>query len=122
MITLAKDGMRTDLEKIWRACFDDSDEAVRYFFDYKYNPNTCAVYVDEGIGRPVSMLHMIEGFITEDSEIIPVMYIYAAATRPDYQGRGIMRQLLGFAERCAAARRQRYMILIPGSRELFRFY
>jgi len=122
MLTLAKDGMRTDLEKIWRMCFDDSADYVRYFFDYKYNPNTCAVYVDEAIGRPVAMLHMLEGFITEDSEIIPIQYIYAAATRPDYQDRGIMKQLIEFARRCAEMRGQRYMVLVPGSRELFKFY
>ncbi len=122
MLMLAKDGMRTDLERIWRMCFDDPADYVRYFFDNKYNPNTCAVYVDENIGRPVAMLHMIEGYITEDSEIIPVQYIYAAATRPDYQRRGIMGQLLEFARRCAEARGQRYQILVPGSRELFKFY
>ncbi len=122
MLTLAKDGMRTDLEKIWRMCFDDSADYVRYFFDYKYNPNTCAVYVDETIGRPVAMLHMLEGFITEDSEIIPIQYIYAAATRPDYQNRGIMKQLIEFARRCAEIRGQKYLVLVPGSRELFRFY
>lgn len=122
MLTLAKDGMRTDLERIWKMCFDDPADYVRYFFDYKYNPNTCAVYVDESVGRPVAMLHMLEGYITEDSEIIPVQYIYAAATRPDYQRRGIMRQLIEFARRCAQVRGQKYMILVPGSRELFRFY
>lgn len=122
MITLAKDGMRTDLEKIWRACFDDPDDAVRYFFDFRYNPNACAVYIDEGIGRPVAMIHMLEGYITEDSEICPVMYIYAAAVRPDYQGKGIMKQLLDFACRCANARRQKYMIAVPETRDLFRYY
>lgn len=122
MLTLAKDGMRTDLERIWKMCFDDPADYVRYFFDYKYNPNTCAVYVDETVGRPVAMLHMLEGYITEDSEIIPVQYIYAAATRPDYQRRGIMRQLIEFARRCAHLRGQKYMILVPGSRELFKFY
>lgn len=122
MLMLARDGMRTDLERIWRMCFDDSPEYVRYFFDHKYNPNTCAVYVDEAIGRPVAMLHMIEGFITEDSEIVPIQYIYAAATRPDYQRRGIMKQLIEYARRCAEARGQKYMVLVPGSRELFKFY
>jgi len=65
---------------------------------------------------------MLEGFITEDSEIIPIQYVYAAATRPDYQGRGIMTKLIEFARRCAEVRGQKYMVLVPGSRELFRFY
>ncbi len=122
MITLARDGMRTDLERIWRLCFGDPAEYVSYFFDNRYNPNSCIVYVDETVGRPVAMLNMLDCSVTEDSEIVPAQYIYAAATRPDHQGRGIMSLLLEYARRYAASRGQKYLILVPGSRELFRFY
>ncbi len=114
--------MRTDLERIWRQCFGDPPEYVSYFFDNRYNPNSCIVYVDESVGRPVAMLHMLDCSVTEDSEIVPAQYIYAAATRPDHQGRGIMSLLFEYARRYAAARGQKYLILVPGSRELFRFY
>lgn len=122
MITLARDGMRTDLERIWRTCFGDSPEYVSFFFENRYNPNSCLVYIDETVGRPVAMLHMLDCSVTEDSEIVPSQYIYAAATRPDHQGKGIMSQLMEYARRIAAARGQKYMLLVPGSRELFRFY
>ncbi len=122
MITLAKDGMRTDLERIWKLCFNDPSDYVKYFFDYRYNPNACAVYIDETVGRPVAMLHMLDASITEDSEIVPVQYIYAAATRPDYQGKGIMSALLEFSKRFAEANGQRYQILVPGERSLFKYY
>jgi len=122
LITLARDGMRTDLERIWRMCFGDPAEYVSYFFDNRYNPNSCIVYVDETVGRPVAMLHLLDCSVTEDSEIVPAQYIYAAATRPDHQGRGIMSLLLEYARRYAEARGQKYLILVPGSRELFRFY
>lgn len=114
--------MRTDLERIWKLCFGDPAEYVNYFFDNRYNPNSCLVYVDETVGRPVAMLHMLECSVTEDSEIVPAQYIYAAATRPDHQGRGIMSMLMEYARRYAESRGQKYMILVPGSRELFRFY
>lgn len=122
MITLAKDGMRTDLEYIWRACFDDSSSYIRYFFDNRYNPNNCAVYIDTATGRPVAMLHMLSCTINEDGALIPAQYIYAAATRPDHQRRGIMTYLLEYARRCAVARGQAYMVLVPGTRDLFKFY
>lgn len=122
MITLARDGMRTDLERIWRACFGDSPEYVSYFFDNRYNPNNCLVYVEESVGRPVAMVHLLECSVTEDSEIVPAYYVYAAATRPDHQGRGIMTLLMEYARRLAASRGQKYMILVPAGRELFRFY
>lgn len=123
MITLAKDGMRGDLERIWRSCFpEDPPEYVKYFFDNRYNPNACVVYIDDEGGRPVSMIHMLDATITEDSEVVPVQYIYAAATRADHRGRGIMHRLMEYARRYAVAKRQKYMVLVPGSRELFRFY
>lgn len=122
MITLARDGMRGDLEYIWRACFGDPSDYVKYFFDFRYNPNNCAVYVDDSSGRAVAMIHMLPAAITEDAEVVPVQYIYALATRPDHQGRGIMTALLRFAEQYANHRRQRYLILSPGNRELYRLY
>jgi len=122
LITLARDGMRTDLERIWRTCFGDPPEYVSYFFDNRYNPNSCIVYVDESVGRPVAMVHLLECSVTEDSEIVSAQYVYAAATRPDHQGRGIMSLLLEYARRYAASRGSKYLILVPGSRELFRYY
>lgn len=114
--------MRTDLERIWKLCFNDSPETVKYFFDFRYNPNACAVYIDENVGRPVAMLHMLDANITEDNEIIGAQYIYAAATRPDYRGRGIMRQLIEFARRYAALKNQKYIILVPHDKKLFKYF
>jgi len=122
MITLARDGMRGDLEYIWRACFGDPSDYIKFFFDFRYNPNNCAVYIDDESGRAVGMVHMLPASITEDAEAVPIQYIYALATRPDHQGKGIMTALLRFAEGYAARRRQRYMALCPGSRELYRLY
>lgn len=123
MICLAKDGMRQDLERIYRLCFpEDSIEYSRAFFDRRYNPNSCIVYVDEEAGRAVAMLHLLDAFITDDSEIIPVQYVYAAATRPDHQGKGIMGRLLEAAQLVAKRRNIRYSVLVPGSHSLCRYY
>lgn len=122
MITIAKDGMRTDLERIWRLCFNSPADTVRYFFDYRYNANSCAVYIDESVGRPVAMVHMLNANITEDSEIIPTQFIYGAATRPDYQRRGIMKQLMVFAHRYAAVCGQKYQVLVPAARSQFKYF
>lgn len=121
MITLARDGMQTDLERIWKLCFGTGTERFRYFFDNRYNPNRCVVYIDETVGHPVAMLHMLDASITEDSEIIPVQYLCAAAVRPDYRGRGIMRALVDYSRRVAQAERIRYQVVVPGSKELFRY-
>ena len=122
LITLARDGMRSDLERIWRSCFDSPPEQVKYFFDHRYNPNACAVYIDDESGRPVAMAHLLDASITEDGGIIPAQYICALATRPDHQGKGYMAALLEFARKMAVSRRQKYMIVSPGKREYYRMF
>lgn len=122
MISQAKDGMRSDLERLWRGCFGDTDSYVKYFFDYRYNPNNCLVYVDEEVGRPVAMLHMLNANITEDSELSRAMYIYAACTRADYRRKGIMQSLVDFSKKCAKINGQKYIMLVPQTRELFKYY
>lgn len=114
--------MRPDLERIWKMSFpDDPPEKIRYFFDRRYNPNTCIVYVDPVSGRPVSMMHLIDAFITDDNEIAPSLYIYAAATRPDFRGQGLMSKLLNASQQYAQAGKRKYTIAAPGTSDRFHF-
>ncbi len=123
MITLARDGMRPDIERIWRLCFpEDSPESVRYFFEHRYNPNSCIVYIDNNSGRPVAMLHILDLMVTDDSEIKNGQYIYAAATRPDFQGQGIMKKLVAASQKYAESRNKQYSLLVPAQHSLFKFY
>ncbi|MDR1564505.1 MAG: GNAT family N-acetyltransferase [Oscillospiraceae bacterium] len=121
MFSLAKDGMRPQLEELWQIAFNDTPGNIRFFFENRYNPNNCAVYTDK-MGNVAAALHMLPASITEDSEILPVQYIYAAATLPQYQGKGVMTSLLVYAERIARARGQEYSILVPAEKPLFKFY
>lgn len=123
LITLARDGMRPDIERIWRLCFpDDAAEAVGYFFEHRYNPNACIVYIDSVSGRSVAMLHVLDMLITDDSEIKQGQYLYAAATRPDFQGKGIMTRLISAAQQFAEARGKTYTAVVPGEHSLIKFY
>lgn len=121
MFTLAKDGMRPQLEGLWKEAFGDSDAMIKFFFDNKYDPNRCAVYTDKS-GRVAAMLHTLPSMITEDNEIIGAQYIYAAATAKRYRGKGVMTALLKYASKLAQARGQVYSILVPANNELFDYY
>lgn len=115
--------MRPDIERIWKLCFpNDSPDVIRYFFDHRYNPNACIVYVDNISGRPVSMLHIMDMMITDDSEIKNAQYLYAAATRPDFQGQGIMTKILAAAQKYAESRNKVYSVLLPAEQSLIKFY
>ena len=85
MIVYPQDSMKSDLERLWRMCFGDSEAYIRYFFENRYIPENCLAYVDESVRRPVAMLHLLDVSIAEDGGLIPSQYIYAACTRPDYR-------------------------------------
>lgn len=121
MFSLAKDGMRPQLEGLWKEAFHESDALIKFFFDNRYDPNQCAVYTDKS-GRVAAMLHTLPAMITEDNEILGIQYIYGAATAERYRNRGVMSALLKYASKLAQARGQVYSVLVPANKELFGYY
>ena len=122
MIVFPQDSMKSDLERLWRTCFGDTDEYIRYFFVNRYVPENCLVFVDDAVRRPVAMLHLLNLFIAEDGGLVPSQYIYAACTRPDYRRQGIMRQLIEMAQKLGEYRNLKYSVTVPAQPRLFRYY
>lgn len=122
MIVFPQDSMKSDLERLWRSCFGSSQATIRFFFENRYVPENCLVYVDETVRRPVAMLHLLGTTISEDGGLVPSQYIYAACTRPDYRRQGIMRELIEMAQKLGNYRRLKYSVAVPGEPRLFRYY
>lgn len=122
MIIFPQDGMKSDLKRLWRACFGDSEDYISFFFEHRYIPENCLVYVDRMIKRPVAMLHLLPVTISEDGGLSSAQYIYAACTRSDYRKQGIMAQLLDTAIKLGQSRGIKYSVTVPAERHLFRYY
>ena len=122
MIVYPQDSMKSDLERLWRTCFGDSEQYIRYFFENRYVPENCLVFVDETVRRPVAMLHLLNVSIAEDGGLVPSQYIYAACTRPDYRRQGVMRELIETAQKLGAFRKLKYSVTVPAEPRLFRYY
>lgn len=122
LIIFPQDGMRSDLERLWRACFGDSPEYIRFFFEHRYVPENCLVYVDEMIKRPVAMLHLLPAGISEDGGLSSAQYVYAACTREDYRKRGIMSEMINTAVKLGNSRGIKYSVTVPAEHHLFRYY
>lgn len=114
--------MRSDLERLWRICFGDSKEYIRYYFENRYVPENCLAFVDDSVRRPVAMLHLLRAAIAENGGLAPSQYIYAACTRPDYRRQGIMRQLIESAQKLGHSRGLKYSVTVPAEPRLFRYY
>jgi ribosomal protein S18 acetylase RimI-like enzyme len=120
MIRLAEIKDIPQIRIIWKICFGDVDEYLDYYFSQMFNVQNTLLYVlDE---KAVAMLQMLPAFIQVDEKFMPVQYIFAAATLPEYRKRGIMAELIDEALKIGETRGQILSVLKPTNKKLFGFY
>ena len=117
---ITKYGMQRQLAELWSTVFGDGKREVALFFRNTWRPeNTLAVCQD---GRIVSALHMLPCRMLLSGRTVQAHYIYAAATLPDFRGRGYMAQLLHLAGEYGQRRGDYASVLLPASASLYDFY
>lgn len=110
-----------ELCRIWKASFpQDPPEAAADFLREQFRPEECLVYQENG--QPVSMVFMLPAEFMVGGDRLPVQYIYAAATLPEYRGRGLFAALLDAAFTQARTHGQVASFLRPGEPGLERYY
>lgn len=117
MISFEKSVRKIDeLKNIWLACFDEDARATDLFFEkaIKFSEVYCAK-CDEKI---VSALYLIGAKLNGKK----AHYIFGVATLPEYQGRGIMGNLMEYALNDAKQNGDVYSLLFPASESLYDFY
>lgn len=120
MIRNARPEDSPHITDIWRICFGDSREYIGLFLNNAFSPERCLVW--EGNGTPVAMLHLLFADCRTNGRKCKAAYIYAAATLPGFRQRGIMAALIAQAGRQCEQSGYAFMFLLPGSRELYKFY
>ena len=109
------------LKRLWKSCFFDTDRYIDGYFNNLFSLIRVPV-CRTGDGTPVSMLSMLPVSLKCGTERYRGHYIYAAATRKDYEGRGLMSRLLEFSCQEAEAAGERFSCLLPASEALVQFY
>lgn len=109
------------LKEVYHACFPGDPDS---FWDFELN---CRMQLDNVLiyrenGRILSTVQLLPEYLTLAGTLYPVQYIYAAATLPEAQGRGLMGKLLQYAHGLARERGQRFSVLITQNDSLFDFY
>lgn len=113
--------IKEELKLLWLTSFDDIPEAVDLFFETWFLPGNGIQALEDG--KVVSALYLLPARIQGEGKTEPAHYIYGASTLPEYRGRGLMRQLLQFADTTAAqARGEKFSVLLPASKDLYGFY
>lgn len=111
----ARPEQASDLKTIWLRSFPgDTGEDVDAFFSALFRPEECLVYLAEG--QPVSMTFALPAVFRAQGESVPVQYIYAASTLPEWRGRGFSGRLLEFTCGQGARQGMAASFLRPGER------
>lgn len=108
--------MITELKRLWQQAFGDSDAFLDCFFSCGYSPDRCRYLAAEG--RIQAMLYWFDCTLAGKK----YAYLYAIATDENCRNQGLCRRLMAETHDHLRSLGYAGALLVPGSRELFRFY
>ena len=112
--------MREKVKKLWKLCFNDSEEFTELYFRLRYN-NDINIAIQSG-EEVIAALQMLPYPMTFEGEDIHTAYISGACTHPDYRNRGVMHELLSQAFARMLHNNVALSTLIPAEPWLFDYY
>jgi len=104
------------LKDLWKKAFGDTDEFLDPFFEIAYAPDCCRCITLDG--HTAAALYWFESFCEGQR----FAYVYAVATDPDYQHRGLCRTLMEDTAQLLKNRGYDGILLYPASHGLSRMY
>lgn len=109
MISFCKN--KSDIVSLWKNVFGDTEEEILFFIENAKNADCLALYKEKKIA---SMLFLVDCSINGKEG----KYIYAACTKKEFEGRGLMTKLLDASKKFDYD----FLCLIPASDSLVDFY
>ncbi|MCL2828637.1 MAG: GNAT family N-acetyltransferase [Oscillospiraceae bacterium] len=122
MIRSARPGDEIALTHLWQTVFGDREADIARFLSALYRPEITTVWAEGDQIR--SAVYLVDAGISPlpDGRRLPTAYLYAFATLPDYQGRGIGTQVIRTAIAGGFDHGFRCNILRPAEASLFPYY
>lgn len=112
---------REQLLHLYRQCFPEDDISFwDWFFAQVYRPENTLVLREQG--KIVASLQMLPCKMKLKDRLFEAHYIYAAATLPAWQGKGLMARLLAQAAEEGLRRGQAFSVLITQEDSLMDYY
>ena len=104
------------LRRLWKAAFGDTDEFLDDFFSIAYDPGRCRCVEEDG--EIAAALYWFDC----ELEGARLAYVYAVATDPACQGRGLCRMLMADTARHLARSGYQGIVLVPQEAGLIKMY
>lgn len=120
MIRFADEKDIPGLKEIWHISFGDSKEYIDMFMEHQFKEALTVVYEEDS--KILSMFFLFRCDFVINEKTHPSFYLYAAATLPQYRGKGIMGKMLGFSKSYAVKKDFDFVILSPAEKSLYDYY
>jgi len=109
-----------ELKNLWKICFGDSDAFIQYYFKEEFKADRVLLLEDKGIASMLTMIP-IQLSVPNDKKYSGAM-LYAVATHPTFQGKGLSTQLMDYAKSYLKEQGMNIITLVPASSSLADFY
>lgn len=120
MLVTDKEKYIDSLVGLWHNVFGDSEDYIKLFFKEAYFDAECFAEIVEN--ETVSAFYLLNCTIKLDGKIYSGRYLYAAATLPQYRGKGYMSKLINEAIIYAKDKALDFIALVPASDSLYGYY
>ncbi len=104
---------------LYQTAFPDDPQDFAEDFINRFFENSCRYILKDG--KLVSMLFLLDATLDANGTSAPAAYLYAAATLPEYRGRGLMAELIEKAK-AEMVGNGKCLITKPAEPSLFNYY
>lgn len=120
-IRLARKGEIRRQREIWQLCFGDDDKYIDLYFARRYKEDETVLLLEDG--EIAAMLRILPVKMTRpDQGSINSAMLYAIATHPQFQNRGLAGELMGFTHQYLLENNITLSLLVPAGKQLVGFY
>lgn len=108
------------IKKVWRAAFGDPEFYIDFYLNSVFLPQN--TYVAKDGDEIVAILTAIDTVFHNKESSKNGSYLYALATLPEYQGKGVMTELEDYATQKLTAQGKEFMCLNPAYQSIVAYY
>lgn len=116
----AKSEYNPQLKQMCMLCFDEDEEEVDLMFNGYISSDICYCAIEKDI--VAAALYLVPCTMAAKEGLIKGHYLYAAATLPQFRGKGIMHALIKYALEEAKKQGDVFSALLPANGSLYDFY
>lgn len=120
MLIESDDRYTESLVELWKEVFGDSEEYIRLFFKNAYYDSLC--FAETEGDRVISAFYLLGCTVKFQDKSYNGHYLYAAATLPEYRGKGLMSKLINEAIDYAGSINSDFIALVPADDGLYDYY